>query len=213
MGFTTPAIASFKMELMKVHRPIPLSNQHVRQGNMGGHHQFVHRRLKEMEGHHFFRLDPNGGFESVGEIEDSWTPAEIEVALPRVRDLATDPARGTKLSDMGLEEAAVALTAEHLDVFSRLTRETSGGAEFRDENGVSWDVKSPFSPPPEQGWSLSPEHHLDRVRKDFDQGDHVILNLTRVNSEDRNATMSLFQQALTVQEREQILFLSDYLVA
>lgn len=189
---------------MKVRQPVQAPK---------GHEVFVQRRLKEMEGHHFFRLDQSGTFENVGELEDSWTPGEIDAVMPRVRELATDPARGEKLSDMGLEEAAVALTAEHLEVFEHLSRETSGGAEFRDERGVAWDVKSPFSPPPEQGWSLSPEHHLERVRKDFGQGDYVILNLTRVTPTDRDATLSLFQQALTHQEREQILFLSDYRVA
>ena len=187
---------------MKVHQPA-----------VKGHHQFVQRRLKEMEGHHFFRMDVSGEFHNVGDPQDTWTPAEVDNVMPRVRELATDPARGTKLSDMGLEEASVALSAEHLHVFTHLERESTGEAEFRDEHGVAWDVKSPLSPPPEQGWAYSPEHQLEKVRKDFGQGDQVLLNLTRVTSADRDATLALFKQSLNSEERGQILFFSDYQVA
>lgn len=171
--------------------------------------QFVRRRLKDMEEHRFLRMDCSGKFTAVGEAEDIWTQEELELVLPRVPELAGDPARGDKISKGGLEEAAVALTAENLEVFEHLERETTGSAEFVDENGVEWDVKSPLSPPEDQNWIFDPHHQLKKVRKDFSQGDKVLFNLTRLNSNDLRETLDLFTAELRCDERDDLLILTD----
>lgn len=164
-----------------------------------------------MEQHRFYQLDCSGEFAEVGEPEDIWTEEEMEEILPRVRDLAVDPARGSKIGETGLEEAAVALTAENLEIFDRLTRETTGGAEFEDENGVAWDVKSPFSPPENhQYWKYDANHHLEVLRKDFGQGDKVLFNLTRLNDKDLQATFHCLETNLTCHERDDLLILADH---
>ena len=83
---------------------------------------FLTKRLKQMESHRFLRMDDQGDFHLVGEQHDEWTPSELKAVMPLVRDLATDPARGEKISKGGLEEAAVALSAENLEVFERTKR-------------------------------------------------------------------------------------------
>lgn len=171
---------------------------------------FVARRLKEMEGHRFLSMDEQGNFQVVGEPLDEWTPEELQAVMPEVRELAADPARGDKISKGGLEEAAVALSAENLEVFEDLTRESTGSAEFEDENGVEWDVKSPLSPPPGQNWEFSPHHQLEKVRHDFAQGDKVLFNLTRLDDEDRGETIELFRRELRADERDDLLFFTDF---
>lgn len=166
-----------------------------------------------MEGHRFLSMDEQGNFKVVGEPEDRWTSSELESVMPQVGPLATDPARGEKISQGGLEEAAVALSAENLEVFEDLKRETTGSAEFEDEKGVEWDVKSPLSPPPGQNWEFSPEHQLEKVRHDFAQGDKVLFNLTRLNKDDLQETIELFRSHLLPEERDDLLFLTDYPLA
>ncbi len=162
-----------------------------------------------MEEHHFVKMDCSGEFTEVGEPEDIWTEQELSQLRPRIPELAGDPARGYKITDGGLEEAAVALTAENLEVFDHLERETSGSAEFIDEHGVEWDVKSPLSPPDGQNWTFSAEHQLKKVRKDFSQGDKVLFNLTRLNDRDLENTLQLLTLELSCEERENLLILTD----
>jgi hypothetical protein len=145
----------------------------------------------------------------VGAESDPWTEVEIQDAYVRVRELAADPARGDKITEAGLEEAGVALTAENLGVFDKLERETTGGSEFQAPDGSKWDVKSPISPPQNQDWYFSPHHHLNKVRKDLSSGDNVLLNLTRVTPQDRDATLNLFSQEMTCDEKGRLLVLSD----
>ena len=188
------------MQIMRIATPKPGSAR-LRQATMD--------RLNTMSSHRFLRLECDGSRTVVGAEQDPWTDKEIEDAHSRIRDLAGDPARGEKITEAGLDEAAVALTAENLHVFPRLEREKTGGAEFKAPDGSSWDVKSPLSPPPNQNWYYSPHHHLDKVRKDLDQGDNVFLNLTRVTEQDRDATLDLFSQELSCDEKGRILILSD----
>ena len=172
-------------------------------------HQHARKRLKEVERFSFAELDCKGELHLVGESFDPWEPKEVEGAMERLESLAIDPAKGKKLQLGGVEEAIVALQAENLEVFDELSREESGGAEFVDEHGVEWDVKSPLSPPPGQNWEFSPEHQLKKVRRDFSQDDKVLFNLTRVSDIDRDRTLKLFKEELTCDERGMLLILTD----
>lgn len=169
----------------------------------------IRERLSDMSVRTFLSLNCEGKFEQVGNPSDSWTASELDRAVERSTALATDPAKGNKITDGGIEEAAVALTAEHLRVFEMVTRESSGGAEFIDEKQIAWDVKSPLSPPVNQNWQFSPSHQLEKVRHDFSQGDRVLFNLSRVNSKDRDDVLQLFSQELTCDERGQIVILTE----
>lgn len=182
-------------------------NRHKRSGV--NPHQLARTRLKEVENYNFARLDCHGELRLVGDSFDPWEPREIDQAMARLEKLAIDPAKGPKLQVGGVEEAVVAMQAENLHVFQELRRETSGGAEFVDETGVEWDVKSPISAPPDQGWELSPHHQLEKVRKDFAQDDKVLFNLTRVSPIDRDRTLKLFKEELTCDERGMLLILTD----
>ena len=167
------------------------------------------KRLHELSSFRFLRLENDGRRTLVGAESDPWTETELTDAFERVRSLASDPARGDKITPMGLEEAGVALTAENLHVFPRLDRESTGGSEFQAPDGTQWDVKSPFSPPADQGWFYSPHHQLEKVRDDLDGGENVLLNLSRVTSTDRDATLDLFGQELSQDERGRVLILTD----
>ena len=171
--------------------------------------QLVTQRLRGMEDQVFVQLNGNNSFEQVGRPTDVWTTGELETAIGRATVLASDPAKGNKITDGGIEEAAVALTAERQKVFITATRESSGSAEFIDNYGIAWDVKSPLSPPEGQNWKFSPDHQLTKVRHDLSQGDKVLFNLSRVNDKDRDDTLQLLAQELTLNERGQIVILTD----
>jgi hypothetical protein len=170
-------------------------------------------RLEDLEGQKFFQLTCDDHFTSVSNGFAEWNQKDLTAALRRGPALASDPARGNKITEGGIEEAAVALTAEAHEIFETVTRESSGGAEFIDNQGVAWDVKSPLSPPPGQNWEYSPDHQISRIRKDLSQGDKVLFNLSRVNDKDRDDTLRLLQQELTCDERSQLLILTDPEVA
>jgi hypothetical protein len=157
----------------------------------------------------FYRLTCNDEFSRVGADPPEWDSKSLHLALGRAAELASDPAKGNKISDGGIEEAAVALTAEHHSVFLQATRETSGSAEFIDDQGVAWDVKSPLSPPPGQNWAYSPDHQLVKIRHDLSQGDRVLFNLSRVNDKDRDDTLNLLKAELTCEERSKLVILTD----
>lgn len=173
----------------------------------------VKERLLDMQEHAFYQLTCDDRFEQVGEQTKEWDERSLRQAFARTTDLASDPAKGNKIFDGNLEEAAVALTAERQEVIGLATRETTGSAEFIDDNGVGWDVKSPLSPPAGQNWSYSPDHQLTKIRHDLSQGDKVFFNLSRVNDKDRDATLALLKSELTCSERSQLLILTDPEVA
>lgn len=166
-------------------------------------------RLLAMEDQRFFRLNCDDSFSPAGSLSVEWDFKSIQQALGRTEALASDPAKGGKITDGSIEEAAVALTAERQHIFEHATRESTGSAEFIDEKGVAWDVKSPLSPPPGQNWSYSPDHQVEKIRHDLGQGDRVLFNLSRVNDKDRDDTLTLLKQELTCEERSQILILTD----
>lgn len=176
----------------------------------------VQERLEGMEDQAFFQLTCEDRFLPVTDVRVEWDEKSLKDAIQRAPGLASDPAKGDKITDGGIEEAAVALTAERQQIFGRATRETSGSAEFIDDRGVAWDVKSPLSPPSAGGkgtWVFSPDHQLKKVRHDLSQGDKVLFNLSRVNDKDRDDTLKLLTEELTCQERSQILILTDREVA
>lgn len=159
-----------------------------------------------MQDHRFIALD-NDGVSSRGEEPHPFSEEDRGEVYDKGPDLARDPARGDKILPQTLEEASVALMAEHLEVFETVRRESSGSAEFVDEKGQAWDVKSPVSPPPEQGWFFAPEHHLGKIREDFDQGDRVLLNLSRCNEQDSQTMIEHLNQSLTQDEKGRLLIL------
>lgn len=173
----------------------------------------VKERLLDMQEHAFYQLTCDDRFEQVGQQTMEWDEKSFMEAFKRTAELASDPAKGNKIVDGTLEEAAVALTAERQGVIGRATRETTGSAEFIDDKGVEWDVKSPLSPPPGQNWSYSPNHQLDKIRHDLGQGDKVLFNLSRVNDKDRDDTLRLLKSELNCSERSQLLILTDPEVA
>ncbi len=166
-------------------------------------------RLEAMQDQVFFNLTPDDRFVRAGVEAPEWNEKSLRAAIGRAPELATDPAKGEKIFDGGLEEAAVAITAERQEIFGKVERETSGYAEFVDDKGVAWDVKSPLSPPPGQNWSYSPEHQVEKIRHDLEQGDKVLFNLSRVNDKDRDATLELLKRELDAQERTQLVILTD----
>lgn len=170
-------------------------------------------RLEAMQDQVFFNLTPDDRFVRAGVEAPEWNETSLRAALRRAPELAADPAKGDKIFDGGLEEAAVAVTAERQEIFRSVERETSGYAEFVDDKGVAWDVKSPLSPPPGQKWSYSPEHQVEKIRHDLEQGDKVLFNLSRVNDVDRDATLDLLKRELDARERTQLVILTDPEVA
>jgi hypothetical protein len=166
-------------------------------------------RLTDMQTQQFYRLTCDDVFVPTGNASDDWNDHSMQQAFLRVTSLASDPAKGNKIVDGSLEEAAVALTAERKQIFREATREASGSAEFIDDRGIQWDVKSPLSPPLGQNWAYSPEHQLVKIRHDLEQGDQVLFNLSRVNDKDRDDTLRLLKAELTCQERAQLVILTD----
>lgn len=173
------------------------------------HRNIATRRLVESDDASFARLNCSGDLERVGEPAQEWPQDKMEDALDRLGELAVDPAKGERILEGGVEEAVVALNAQRLGVFEEVSRETSGGAEFEDQDGEDWDVKSPVSPPADQEWYFSPDHHLKKVRKDLDRGDRVLFNLTRVSSVDRDSTIALFKDELSCDEKSRVLLFTD----
>lgn len=169
----------------------------------------VQERLRGMQDQTFMRLTCDDHFARVGSETMEWDLKSLQNAVARSAELASDPAKGGKITDGSIEEAAVALTAERQHVFEHATRESTGSAEFIDDKGVAWDVKSPLSPPPGQNWVFSPDHQVEKIRHDLSQGDRVLFNLSRVNDKDRDDTLNLLKKELTCQERSQILILTD----
>jgi hypothetical protein len=148
----------------------------------------------------------SAGLEAVGQpprpLQDPVLAAQDAVELSR------DPAKGGKVDDKSLEEAAVAVLAEHLGVLSGVRREKTGHSEFTDEQARLWDVKSPLSPD-RPGWIFDPAHHLEVVQEDLDQGEGILLDMTRLNRTDSVALLSQLGQGLSVQQTGHLLVLLD----
>jgi hypothetical protein len=124
--------------------------------------------------------------------------------------LARDPARGNKISEASLEEAAVALHAKHSGVLDNPAREKTGGSEFVDAAGQSWDVKSPFSPPPQYpDWIFDAQHHVEVVRHEVSGGERVLLNLTRCTPQDAAAVKQQLIDALSDWDEQRVLVLAN----
>lgn len=124
--------------------------------------------------------------------------------------LARDPARGNKISEASLEEAAVALHAKHSGVLDNPSREKSGASEFVDASGQSWDVKSPFSPPPKYpDWLFDAQHHVQVVQHEVSGGEHVLLNLTRCSDRDAAQVRQHLVEALSDWDEQRVLVLMN----
>lgn len=166
-------------------------------------------RVEQLDHHRWARLTAEG-LKTEGEAPNPWTQDEFCGASHRADALALDPAKGDRITPGGVEEAAVALMGEHLGLFDHFQRESSGSAEFVDQSGVEWDVKSPLTPPEGQDWFFDPHHQLGKIRHDFSQGDRVLLNLSRVSDEDAVDLLELLHQELSFDEKGQLLiFLED----
>lgn len=124
--------------------------------------------------------------------------------------LARDPARGNKVSEATIEEAAVALHALHSGVLDRPKRESTGGSEFVDAQGQPWDVKSPFSPPANKpDWVFDAQHHVHVVHEEISGGERVLLNLSRCNDRDAAAVKEQLVEALSDWEEQRVLVLMN----
>lgn len=148
----------------------------------------------------------SAGLEAVGQ---SPRPiADVEQAAQDAVELSRDPAKGGKVDDKSLEEAAVAVLAEHLGVLSGVQREETGHSEFTDDHGRLWDVKSPLSPD-RPGWVFDPAHHVEVVQEDLDQGEGILLDMTRLSRTDSVALLGELGQGLSVQQTGHLLVLLD----
>ena len=130
-----------------------------------------------------------------------------QVAADHV-DWSKDPAKGERVDEKSLQEAAVAVLAEHLGVLTDLQRESTGHSEFLDGQQQAWDVKSPVSPDRE-GWIFDPHHHLEVLREDLGQGEAILLDLSRLNRSDATSLVSILDQGLEIHERDHVLLLLE----
>ncbi|MDQ7822409.1 MAG: hypothetical protein RDV48_06400 [Candidatus Eremiobacteraeota bacterium] len=133
-------------------------------------------------------------------------------ALPQLKDraeeLASDPAKGKKITPGSIEEAAVGAYAEACGVVPpTVTREATGAAEFIDGKGAPWDVKSPLSPPQGARWSFDAPHILVKLRHDLGEGEGVLLNLSNCNKADADAVINLIKSDFSNEERSQVRIL------
>lgn len=151
------------------------------------------------------RFDP-AGLVAVGQPAHP-LPEPETVATDRLQ-WSHDPAKGGKADDKSVQEAAVAVMAEHLGVLSGMQREPSGHSEFLDDRGRPWDVKSPVSPDRE-GWNFDPHHHLEVIREDLDQGEGILLDLSRLHTQDSRSLVAVLQDGLEVHQHGQVLVLLE----
>jgi hypothetical protein len=141
-------------------------------------------------------------------ISEPLMQQEVESAIKRGKALASDPAKGGKITPGSIEEAAVALMAEKCGVIAApAVREETGSAEIVDGEGKSWDVKSPLSPPPDAKWVFDVDHQVVKVRHDLSQGDRVLLNLSKCNNEDTEKVIETMERELTADEKPLIAVL------
>jgi len=137
-----------------------------------------------------------------------FTKKEIEDMYKRFSHLASDPAKGNKISPGSIEEAVIAFAAEKGNIIPhRVEREKTGLSEFIDARGITWDVKSPVSPTFSGAWTFDPHHQLMKIRHDLSQGDRTLLNLTRCNAKDTKTLLNLLKDELEPEERSLIYIL------
>lgn len=151
------------------------------------------------------RLEP-GGLVGVGQPPHALSDLDA-VASDRL-EWSKDPAKDGKVDEKSLQEAAIAVLAEHLGVLSGIEREPSGHSEFVDAEARAWDVKSPVSPDRE-GWIFDPHHHLEVIREDLDQGEGILLDLSRLQRQDSLCLVEVLQNGLEVHQRGQVLVLLE----
>jgi hypothetical protein len=146
------------------------------------------------------------GLEPVGK---SPTPlGDLEAIAADRLDWTHDPAKGGKPDDKSVQEGAVAVLAEHLGALDGLVREPSGHSEFLDGQNQPWDVKSPVSPD-RPGWLFDPYHHLQVATDEIAGGESVLLDMTRLRSEDSLQLLQVLQDGTTLAQRGHLLLLLD----
>lgn len=146
------------------------------------------------------------GLEPVGTNPSPISDHE-QVATDRV-DWMHDPAKGGKSDDKSIQEAAVAVIAEHLGALQGLEREATGHSEFVDSKKQAWDVKSPVSPD-RAGWIFDPYHHVQVATEEIAGGESVMLDMTRLKQEDSLQLLEALKDGTTLAERGGLLLLLD----
>lgn len=148
------------------------------------------------------------GFSAGEEPLSPCLPEDEQAIRKRGNSLASDPARGKKVSPGSIEEAAIAFMAEKSGIMAKpVTRETTGSSEFIDACNRRWDVKSPLSPPPGAPWAMDAAHQLVKIRQEFTSKESVLLNLTRCNEKDTAEIIALLKRELSEDERSRIAVL------
>lgn len=155
-------------------------------------------------------LAPNVGLASLRGAPAEVSKPVLDAIEAKLPQLAADPAHGGTVSRASVEEAAVAVAGRLGGALSgAVRRENSGVSEFIGENSaVTWDVKSPVSPQDGEAWAFDAEHQVDVVRHDLQQGDLVLLNLSRCSVADARAVTRRLNANLTPSEREQVYVLA-----
>ena len=146
------------------------------------------------------------GIEPVGANPSPVSNLE-QVAKDRV-EWMHDPAKGGNSDDKSIQEAAVAVLAEHLGAVEGLRREPTGHSEFIDSNKQAWDVKSPVSPD-RAGWIFDPYHHVQVATDEIAGGESVMLDMTRLKQDDSLQLLEALKDGTTVAERGGLLLLLD----
>jgi hypothetical protein len=114
----------------------------------------------------------------------SGTPGDGGVDPQRLDELSRDPAHGGRITERGREEAMIGLDLEQRGLLpGPITRDPSGGAEFRDGTGQYWDIKGFNSnfPPRAGGYELN--RSLDDIGDSLLVEENVIID-TRSMSDD-----------------------------
>jgi hypothetical protein len=125
----------------------------------------------------------------------------------RFPDLSLDPAK-RKVTPGSVEEAAVGMFAErHRIMVAPISREPTGAAEFISGNGAVWDVKSPLSPRPGQGWQFDAQHQVEKILHELSQDHSVLLNLSRTAPTDSEAVIAALHSALTAEQQARVVVL------
>ena len=104
-----------------------------------------------------------------------------------LRELAEDPAHsGSKRPidiEKGQHEARIGLELEERGLLKNIKRDVTGKAEFIDETGQAWDVKSFNShyKPNKGGFRL--DKAMNTVRKSLSENENVIIDTSNLSSE------------------------------
>lgn len=163
--------------------------------------------IKKVETSYGFAHLSEHGLSPVGEAPHPHGDDEVSLSSPAVLALASDPAHGGKITEGNIQEATVGLMAKRLKALPSLHREVTGAAEFIEDSGQKWDVKSPFSPPsmPSSTWVFDANHQVDNLRHDLSEGENVILDLSRCTHADSSQLLELMKGELSREEKGQVL--------